>query len=136
MAHANRKPKGRAGGTEIATGPAQFYGVYQPIRRECAVRMVLARGILMVLMLGAAGPPICDSGSAAMAEEGRPQPKSYPDDTGLVPIAAEHEMVQRRYERLIRELERQEERRKPQRGDFWTQDEIKRLSDPPATFGR
>jgi hypothetical protein len=107
--------------------------VFGPLdQKGCAVRMMLA--LLALAMMGAAGPLSCDAGCAARGEDARPVPKTYPDDSGLVPMPVEHEMVQRRYEWLMRELERQkrehEKRRNPSRGDFWTRDELKRY------FGR
>jgi hypothetical protein len=86
------------------------------------MRWVLVLGALVLAMIGSSGPP--------RAEDARPVPKVYPDDSGLVPIPAEHEMVQRRYERLMRQLEYEKLRKRP-RGDFWPSDEIKRYFGRP-----
>ena len=139
MPHANRKPKGGEGGSEGVTGSAQSRGLSLPIRRGCAVRRMLALGILVVAVTGVAGPLTCDSGGVARAEEAPPALKK----SDRLPFPPARETAwdwppQSNWRYMPEHLPRllYEKQRGPLRGDFWTKDEIKELFDPPATFGR
>jgi hypothetical protein len=95
--------------------------------------MTLALGILVFAMLAAAGPPICDSGCIARAEDARPALKK----SDFLRIPAAREIVPSQYESLMHQVRRQaaeeynpnverESRRKFRRGDFWPQKDFDR----------
>ena len=103
------------------------------------MRRMLALGILVVTVLGVAGPPACDSGFVARAEEAPPALKK--SDRLPIPPARETSggwPPQSDWRYLPEQLPRllYEKQRGPLRGDFWTKDETKELFTPPSTFGR
>jgi hypothetical protein len=103
------------------------------------MRRMLTLGILVVAVVGVVEVPSCDSGCAVRADEVPPTLKK----SDHLPIPPARETARNwpsqsdwRYipEQMPRLL--YQKQRGPLRGDFWTDDEQKRLLDPPAMFGR
>lgn len=96
-------------------------------------------GILVVAVVGVVELPFCDSGSGVRAEGAPPALKKSDrlpippgsEAAGNWPPQSDWRYMPEQMPRLL-----YQKQRGPLRGDFWTDDEHKRLFDPPATFGR
>jgi hypothetical protein len=119
----------------MVTGLAQFHG-HCSVIRQGFMRRKLARGILVVAILGVVDPLAGDSGGVTRAEDSTATPKK--SDGQLV---FDHYESLRQWTQQLRadnkrrqalkdrnpQVDR-ERRRDLRRGDFWTDDEISKYS--------
>jgi hypothetical protein len=139
MRHANRKPKAGREAGESAMSPAQAHGHCSVNGRGSFMRRKLALGILLMAVIGVTDLPSCDSGCGVRAEEAPPVVKGsdhFPiapanETAGNWPPQSDWRYMPEQMPRLLHQKQRG-----PLRGDFWTNDELRRLLDSPAEFGR
>jgi hypothetical protein len=107
------------------------------------MRLMLARGILVVAILGMVDPLAGDSGGVARADGSAATPKKSDGQLVFDHYESLRQWTQQRRadnerRQALKDRNPQvarERRRDLRRGDFWTDDEIKKIFDSRQLFG-